>query len=267
MASPNPKRQKTARNTLNLIFDSPDNCSVIHYSCESFNDRPDGQSPRVTSIAVLDLASEQVTSFSIHLVAERKGVPFHNIQNNYDSLERTMLAEFFGHLKSYQDRRYLHWNMRDVGYGFKAIEHRFLKLGGCQDGLYIIENSKKLDLARILKDIYGDDYVGHPRMENLLAKNSKTPRAFLTGSEEASAFDNCEYFKLHQSTLGKVHAFADIARLAHEDNLKTNATWWEMHGGGLRETSSWLSEHPKFTASCGLASIASLIVGIVAWLG
>lgn len=257
MVAPNAKRRREARAKLNGIVDNPDTCSVIHYSCESFSDRPYGQSPRITSIAVQDFASEQVTSFSIHLVAERVGISPDSIKEGYDSLELVMLKEFFAHLRSRQDRRYLHWNMRDVGYGFKAIEHRFLKLGGDKDELFVIEDGKKVDLARLLKEIYGDTYADHPRMECLFAKNEKTPRYFLAGAEEALAFESGDYFKLHQSTLGKVHAFADIARLAREGQLKTNATWWDLRGGGIQSVTNWASLG-------GIVGIVSLIVGIFA---
>lgn len=68
---------------------------MIHYSCESFYDRPEGQTPRVKSIAVRDYASGQTASFSIHKVAEIKGVAFFDIDSQYDDLEKEMLTEFF----------------------------------------------------------------------------------------------------------------------------------------------------------------------------
>ena len=42
-----------------------------------------------------------------------------------DVVEYTLLTAFFGHLGSHRGMKYLHWNMRDVNYGFQAIEHRF----------------------------------------------------------------------------------------------------------------------------------------------
>ena len=55
--------------------------------------------------------------------------------------------------------KYMHWNMRDINYGFPAIEHRYRVLGG---NPVIIDDDKKLDLARLLIDIYGVGYAGHP---------------------------------------------------------------------------------------------------------
>ena len=89
--APNPKRQKEARQRLNSLFSDRSNVWVIHYSCESFYDRPNGASPRITSLAVRCLDSAQTHSFSIHQVAERQKVPFAEIEARYDELERQML--------------------------------------------------------------------------------------------------------------------------------------------------------------------------------
>jgi len=77
--APNPKRQKEARERLDSLFSDRSNVWVIHYSCESFYDRPNGASPRITSLAVRSLDSAQTHSFSIHQVAERLKVPFDEI--------------------------------------------------------------------------------------------------------------------------------------------------------------------------------------------
>lgn len=53
------KRQSIARKELDDIWDHPEQVSVIHYSCESFYDRTDGTSPRITSIAIRNLESGQ----------------------------------------------------------------------------------------------------------------------------------------------------------------------------------------------------------------
>ena len=63
---------KQAKQKLNEIAAKLDNCLVIHYSCESFYDIENDRTPRITSIAIMDLQSGQVTSFSIHKVAEKK---------------------------------------------------------------------------------------------------------------------------------------------------------------------------------------------------
>jgi hypothetical protein len=175
MPAPNPKTQQKGWATLDQIVNDAANSWVIHYSCESFYDRPEGRSPRITSIATRKLDSGQTVSFSIHQVAERQHVTFDRIEAEYDALERQMLDEFFKHIGSHRGMKYVHWNMRDINYGFAAMEHRYRVLGGEP---FLVEDQNKLDLSRLLIDIYGVGYIGHPRLETLLHKNSILPRDF-----------------------------------------------------------------------------------------
>ena len=117
MVPPDPKQQRVARKTLRGLFESADHSRVIHYSCESFYDRTDGASPRITSIAVRKLSDGQTRSFSIHQVAERRGLSGADLEASYDALERKMLSEFYDYVERLGDVKYLHWNMRDANYG------------------------------------------------------------------------------------------------------------------------------------------------------
>src|SRR5690606_41400319 len=82
------RRRKTALQTLEDLGRKEEHVLLVHYSCESFYDRPEGQTPRVTSIAVRNYLSAQTVSFSIHKIAEVEGVDFSDIENNYDRLEK-----------------------------------------------------------------------------------------------------------------------------------------------------------------------------------
>jgi len=262
MTAPNPRRQREARNLLDRIFEDAANVWVIHYSCESFYDRPEGRSPRITSIAARKLDSGQTVSFSIHQVAERRGVPFAEIAAQYDELEKRMLDEFFAHIGSHRGMKYLHWNMRDINYGFAAIEHRYRVLGGDP---FVVDDQHKHDLARMFINIYGVGYIGHPRLEKLLEKNSIQPRDFLTGPQEAEAFEQGNYVGLHQSTLRKIDVLANIAGRAHDRSLKVNTTWWEMHGGRIRTVAEWAMEHKVLTFIASVASVVGLVFAIAAF--
>jgi hypothetical protein len=86
-ASKRARRRRAAKKELDRLFEAPHSVLAIHYSCESFYDRPDGSSPRITSIAVRNLASGQTVSFSIHQLAERdKKVRVEDIEASYDEL-------------------------------------------------------------------------------------------------------------------------------------------------------------------------------------
>ena len=254
------KRLKRRRKTVKYmeeLSEREDHVLLVHYSCESFYDRPEGQTPRVTSIAVRNYSSGQTSSFSIHKIAELKGVKFNDIQNNYDDLEKEMLSELYEFMKAHKTHDWVHWNMRDINYGFSAIEHRFRVLGGKPEEL---EESKKFDLARALVALYGTGYIGHPRLENIIKKNKITDMNFLSGKEESVAFDNKEYVKLHQSTLRKVDILANILGRTLDGSLKTNARWSEIYGFQPKVLGELIKEHWFFS----LMGFIGLIIGIVA---
>ncbi len=224
-------QHKKARSIFSEIDATPKNYLIIHYSCESFYDIKDGHTPRITSIAVYNYETAQTDSFSIHKAAEKARVNSENIEDQYDTLEKSMLADFFTYAREHKSYYWIHWNMRDMNYGFKAIEHRFSVLGGEP---YSIPDEHKIDLARLLIECYGVGYIGHPRMEKLLEKNNIKAKDYLSGQQEAEAFANQEYVKLHMSTLRKVDIFANILTRAINNTLKVNSKWTEIYGVSLQ---------------------------------
>lgn len=253
------RKWRRSKSQLEEVFQSPENSLVVHYSCESFYDRTDPHSPRITSIAVRNLDSGQTRSFSIHLVAERRGL-LGDIEHHYDALECEMLVEFFKYMEVKQDAKWVHWNMRDANYGFEALENRLKALG---EEPFHLDERNRFDLSRILIGIYGVGYVGHPRLENLLQLNHITPLDFLTGQQEANAFVNKEFVKLHQSTLRKVDVLANIADRAHRRDLITLASWWEQNGQSVKRCIEWLKEHWLISALSVTITVTALALRIL----
>lgn len=251
------EKHKKAVQTLKEIDKNPGNYLIIHYSCESFYDITDGHTPRITSIAVYSYNTAQTESFSIHKTAEKEGIGFEEIEDKYDKLEKDMLDEFFKFVLEHKTMKWMHWNMRDINYGFKAIEHRYEVLGGTP---VVIEDSSKIDVSRLFIQCYGVNYIGHPRLESLLKKNNIKAKDFLPGAAEATAFGNKEYIKLHQSTLRKVDVIANLLNRAIDNTLKVESKWWEIYGlspQGIYEsiTSRWWCQI--------ILAIASIILGTI----
>lgn len=218
------KRRQEAQKIFEQIDKKREIHQIIHYSCESFYNIKDGRTPRITSIAIRNFATGQTHSFSIHKSAEQSHVQLQDIPNRYDELEKQMLDEFFEFFKSYSMYYFIHWNMRDINYGFQAIEHRYKVLGGHP---YIVEDSKKIDLAKELIALYGVEYAPHGnfgRLHSLIEINKITAKDMLNGQEEANAFDNEEFIKLHQSTLRKVDVMANILERVIDGSLKTKSS-------------------------------------------
>jgi predicted CopG family antitoxin len=212
----NPRKRALER--LKVVEQSVSDVLIIHYSCEGFADKPDGYSPRISSIAIKNFKSAQTYSYSIHKMAEIENVPRGEIENYYDQLERKMLIEFFDFVEKHKSHIFVHWNMRNATYGFQAIYHRYRVLDGVPT---IIDEGRLIDLAQTLKDIFGPNYIDNPKMQSLIELNDITKRDFLTGAEEADAFSKKEYFRLHLSTLRKVDSFADILERLLQGKLKT----------------------------------------------
>jgi len=238
------RRHREARQTIASLMEHTSNVLVLHYSCESFYDTQDGRTPRITSIAIRNLSSGQTNSFSIHKIAEIKGILPEAIISKYDECELEMLKEYIDYIKSHDSFKWVHWNMRDINYGFAAIEHRFRVLGGKP---YVLDDSRKYDLSRLLVALYGVRYIEHPRLEKLVIKNRITDLDFLGGQQEAEAFEKCDYVRLHQSTLRKVDILANILGRAQDNTLKTNARWYEIYGLSPAAIGEIIKEHWLFT--------------------
>jgi hypothetical protein len=232
-------RQKEAKATVKNIFKSKDNIFIIHYSCESFYDIENGRTPRITSIAIKYLNSENDVSFSIHKIAEIEGNT--DIPGNYDYLEKKMLDEFYSFLRLHENYKWLHWNMKNINYGFEAIAHRYRVLGG--EPIHI-DNEKKINLAKLLYDIYGTNYIEKPRLYKIIKLNNLKEKDLLDGKEEAEAFKNNDFVKLHRSTLKKVDAMYNLLDLAYLNKLKTKASFLDKNGGILMVIPNLIKENP-----------------------
>ncbi|MBP1614201.1 MAG: hypothetical protein H6Q13_1649 [Bacteroidetes bacterium] len=221
------KKRKEARKQIFDFCYNGDNVLIIHYSCESFYDIPDGKTPRITSIAVRYLKTGQTKSFSIHKTAELDGYKFSEIENNYNEIEKSMLDDFYLFTKEHNQFHWIHWNMRDISFGFEALAHRYKVLGGIP---VEISAHQKFDLSRALVDIYSKRYIEHPRFEKLCDLNKITKKDFLGGKGEAEAFEKKEFVKLHQSTLRKVDNLDSIMNRVAENKLKTNSKLKHIYG-------------------------------------
>lgn len=253
------RRRRQAKKKLAELMSKSDQVIVIHYSCESFYDRPDGSSPRITSIAVRNLEAGQTTSFSIHQVAERKGFSAIDLEDHYNQLERLMLDEFYDYVRRHSAHSWLHWNMKNINYGFPAIAHRYQVLQGTPENF---NDSKLINLSGLLIDIYGVRYIPHPRLQNLIEKNHIGHRDLLDGKSEAEAFVDKQYVKLHQSTLRKVDIFANIIERAADGSLKTNASWKDTYGSYPAAVAELIKENILISSIVGVIGFISAIVTI-----
>lgn len=227
---------KYASGVLKEIENKPEKYLIIHYSCESFYNLG-GKSPRIASISVRQFNNAQTNNFSIHQYSEMLNTPI--TDKNYRIIEKELLNDFFAFVDKNSDKTWIHWNMRDSVFGFNALEQRFKVLGGSP---VAIDNDKKIDLGHLFKLLYGGNYIENPHIEKLLHLNSFNPKQFLTGKDEAEAFDNGEYVKLSMSTSSKVNLFSTFITHAINKTLKTNVSIWTIRGVSVKGLYSTFQE-------------------------
>lgn len=247
------RRQKNIK-LVKELFENPNQYIVIHYSCESFK-KENPTSPRITTIATRNLESGQTDLFSIHQIAERRHIPFEQVKEKYDDLEKEFLDNFYDYLQQKSSYKFIHWNMRDHNYGFQAIAHRYKILGGKKDTN--ISDDRKIDLSRILVGIYGVKYMGHPRLYNLIKYNEITDKDLLSGEEEAKAFDEGNYLALQQSTLRKVDCMCNILERINDKYLNTKTSWWTIHFSSIRAFIQLIKEHWFYTLLVIIVTVAT----------
>lgn len=192
---------------------------TIHYSCQSLYDDNEGLSPRITSIAITHYATGQAVSFSTHSIAEELRIGREDVLGNFDAVEIQLLTGFYQFVRDRRDKYWVHWNMRNLTYGFEHLEHRYRALGGRDASVIPVE--RRLNLNDLLADRYGSGYANHPKMKSLMELNGGIPRHFLEGKEEIQAFENKEFIRMHNSTLSKVGFLNSTIRKMVTGKLRT----------------------------------------------
>lgn len=154
-----------------------------------------------------------------------------------------MLDDFYGDVRQHQNSKWIHWNMRDSNFGFEAIEHRYRVLGGSP---VVIPEAQRYDLPRILGNIYGEKYIGDPKLKCLVTRNKLTDLDFIPGEDEPELFAEGKYVQMHQSTLRKTVIIAEIAKRAWRQELKTDTKWWTAHGLSIKAWIETIYDHWLF---------------------
>lgn len=197
-----------SRQFIKSVKNSPEHFFLIHYSCQNLNDDNEGLSPRITSIAINHYSTGQSVSFSTHSIAEELRIPRDEVFLRFNEIEFELLTQFFKFIRDRRDKYWVHWNMRNLTFGFEHLEHRYRALGGAE--AYVIAVERRLNLNDLIADRYGADYAQHPKMLSLMENNGGRHRDFLDGKEEVAAFSNKEFIRMHNSTISKIGFFPPL---------------------------------------------------------
>ncbi len=197
---------------LKRLNKTPQNFFTIHYACQSF-------SSGITSIAIKNYNTAKTYNYSIYAIAKERDIKEGDIKARFDEIELELLCKFFEFIKKNKYKYWVHWNMRDQGFGFEHLEHRYFVLA--KDNAPEIPAGKRINLNDMLENEHGSDYAGDPRMSSLMKINGRMYRNFLEGEEEVQAFNAGEFDKIERSTSAKVGFFGEVMRKMTKGELKT----------------------------------------------
>lgn len=216
---------KTNNAIIKELNENAEKIYFIHYSCQNLSDDNEGYSPRITSIAVLHMTSDQMYSFSMHLIAEESKISREDIFDRYDEIEIIMLRRFFEFAENRDsDSIWIHWNMTNIKFGFETLEHRFRVLNG--ETPFHINEKYRYNISELIWKRYGSNYAKDPKMLNLMELNGGRQRDFLKGDEEVSAYKAKEFVKMHSSTMCKVYFFKSVFNKLVTKRLRTETNQW-----------------------------------------
>ena len=237
----------------------PDRYYIIHYSSQSLFDAEamvgeGALSPRITSVVVRHFKTGQTVSFATNTVAEYLGIPWDEIEARYDEIEKELLTQFYNWARDRREKYWVHWNMRNVTFGFEHLEHRYRVLTSKEPPSIPVE--VRINLNDALKARYGSDYAPDPRMLSLMEINGGRVQGFLSGKEESEAFKAKDFIRMNASTISKVGFFSHVVTLSLKGKLQTS-------GHGFLNFLDRLLESRKNRAIAAIAAIVGISVGVV----
>lgn len=222
-------QRREAKQALQKLDNISGKVLIVHYSCESFYGKA-GYAPRVTSIGILNRENNEAIVFSLHLSAQILKKDLVNLSSaDLDEVEKYMLDEFSKYVQDHINYIWVHWHMRSASYGFQAISNRYRILGGKEIS---VPDINKIDLPDVFGKLFTYGFEANEpngQLLNLANRNKISTRDALPGADEAIAFENKEYLKLHMSTLRKVEIIDRLLTTYQSDKLKHNAKVVEIY--------------------------------------
>jgi hypothetical protein len=183
---------------------------IMHYACEGFLDPPPA-SYRVCCISALHVATGHYDTFSVDQVAEKRR---RRLDSDclFRASEKEILTQMYRFLRDWLGEApaatILHWSMKSASYGFPALCHRAEVLRVRE--AFPVPTARLFDLAWHLEERLGELYVPHKRLDSLIRLNGIDTYGYLTGAEQAQAFENGEFGRIRQSVERKVQIIHQI---------------------------------------------------------
>jgi REase_DpnII-MboI len=182
----------------------------VHYACESFIKAKD-HPPGIAAIALSDLENGEVIAFS------RTDCPE---GTDTAECEIDILRRFYEELQARIETICLHWNMDRPEYGFAALatRWRYLTLAEPPTGA----PRQRYDADNLLVAQFGVNYAPHGKLASTAKLNDLDMRSFLSGAEEAAAYDSKDWATLTRSASSKAKIIGQLFLRTCDGSIKTS---------------------------------------------
>ena len=250
------KDRKAAVNNLKKITEDSSKVLFIHYSASrTFDDDDYGNiSPIITSIVIKSLDGQIDKQFAIHLEADKAHIPKDQIQDSYRELELRILKLYNNFAKRHLDCYWIHWDMKNIHFGFEAIKHRYEKIFEDLSDYCDIPSNKKKNLRSIIEGMYGEGFVNGADM--ICNSNNVEDSTFLSIDDESSQFESKNFFAVIKSVDLKVDFIKKATnKLIQKKLIVSNKNNYAVFIDVVN--------HPIFTFIGWLATVVGLIVGLI----
>lgn len=253
------KDRKIAVANLKKLTEDPNKVLFVHYSqSNTFDDDYSTISPIITSIVIKSLDGQIDQQFAIHLEADKADIPIDEIQYSYRDLELRILKSFNDFTKRHAGCNWIHWDMKNIHFGFEAIKHRYEKIfGDLKDYIEIPINNKK-NLRDIVEGMYGDNFVDGPdTLKSLFICNSKNidNNLYLSTGIESTEFER----KNFDNVLKSVDLKVDFIKKATKKLIQRTLSVSNKNGYAIFVD---IVNHPIVTFVGWIVGIIGLILAI-----
>lgn len=253
------KERKTARYNLKKLVEDRSKVLFIHYSqSRTYNEDEYGNiSPIITSVVIKSLDDSIDKQFAIHFEADKADIPIEQIQDSYRDLELRILKAYNNFVIRHQNYIWVHWDMRNIHFGFDAIKHRYEKIFENLNDYCEIPQNKKQNLRLIIEGIYGEDFVKGPDyLESLLRCNNNqiSDQNYLSMDSESNYFEE----KNFEIVIRSVDAKVEFIRKATNKLIDNKLIVINKNNFAIFVD---IVKHPIFTFIGWAATILGLILG------
>lgn len=256
------KDRKEAFKRINKLLEDPAKVLIIHYSqAKTYDEDYAVISPIISAIVVKSLSGDLEKHFSLYYEADKANIPIEEIENSYRELELRNLRSFNEFVRRKKECLWVHWEMKNIHFGFEAIKHRYEKIFFelPEEKQYeVIPDNQKLNLCKVLEDIYGEKFAENPdKLASLIKTNNNQilNNNYLTLDKEETEFENKNHPSIIKSLDCKVDFLRKALRLLSMKRLKVvNKNYYAIFVD--------MVNHPFFTLIGWLATVLAFILGI-----